>query len=97
MSSSTAARTQVQAMQLAFLIILPSVLLSGFMFPREAMPTAAQWIGNAIPLTYFLRILRGVLLKGTGIEAIWPDVVVLIGFAIVLLTLSAFRFRKSLD
>jgi ABC-2 type transport system permease protein len=94
---STAARTQVQAMQLSFLIILPSVLLSGFMFPREAMPEAAQWIGGAIPLTYFLRILRGILLKGTGLEAIWKDVLSLIAFAAVLVTLSATRFRKSLD
>jgi ABC-2 type transport system permease protein len=94
---STAAKTQIQAMQLSFLIILPSVLLSGFMFPREAMPTAAQWIGNAIPLTYFLRILRGVLLKGSGLSAIWPDVLALSVFAVVLVTLSAARFRKSLD
>jgi ABC-2 type transport system permease protein len=67
------------------------------MFPREAMPTAAQWIGGAIPLTYFLRILRGVLLRGTGIEAIWQDVLSLCVFAMVLVTLSATRFRKSLD
>jgi len=94
---STAVKTQIQAMQLSFLVILPSVLLSGFMFPREAMPTAAQWIGGAIPLTYFLRILRGVLLKGTGIAAIWKDVLSLCVFALVLVTLSATRFRKSLD
>jgi ABC-2 type transport system permease protein len=67
------------------------------MYPREAMPTAAQWIGNAIPLTYFLRILRGVLLKGSGLQAIWPDVLALSAFAIVLVTVRAMRFRKSLD
>ena len=94
---STAVKTQIQAMQLSFLVILPSVLLSGFMFPREAMPTAAQWIGNLIPLTYFLRILRGLLLKGSGMDAIWPDVLALSVFAVVLVTLSAVRFRKSLD
>ena len=94
---STAVKSQVQAMQLSFLVILPSVLLSGFMFPREAMPEFAQWIGGAIPLTYFLRILRGVLLKGTGVEAIWKDVLSLCVFALVLITLSATRFRKSLD
>jgi ABC-2 type transport system permease protein len=94
---STAVKTQIQAMQLSFLVILPSVLLSGFMFPREAMPTAAQWIGGAIPLTYFLRILRGVLLKGAGFAAIANDVLVLCTFAVVLVTLSATRFRKSLD
>lgn len=94
---STRVTTQIQAMQLSFLVILPSVLLSGFMFPREAMPVAAQWIGGAIPLTYFLRIMRGVLLRGTGIEAIWKEVAALCAFALVLLTLSATRFRKSLD
>ena len=88
---STAVKSQVQAMQLSFLVILPSVLLSGFMFPREAMPHAAQWIGGAIPLTYFLRILRGILLKGAGIEAIWKDVLSLCAFALVLITLSATR------
>lgn len=94
---STRVKTQIQAMQLSFLVILPSVLLSGFMFPREAMPVPAQWIGGAIPLTYFLRIMRGVLLRGTGIEAIWKEVAALCAFAVVLLTLSATRFRKSLD
>ena len=67
------------------------------MVPREAMPTAAQWFGNLIPLTYFLRILRGLLLKGSGLDAIWPDVLALSVFAVVLVTLSAVRFRKSLD
>jgi ABC-2 type transport system permease protein len=94
---STAVKTQIQAMQLSFLVILPSVLLSGFMFPREAMPVAAQWIGGAIPLTYFLRILRGIFLRGSGIDAIWKDVAALCAFAVVLITLSATRFRKSLD
>ncbi len=94
---STAARTQVQAMQLSYLVILPSVLLSGFMFPREAMPMAAQWIGGAIPLTYYLRVLRGILLKGASLDAIWRDVASLCAFAVVLVGLSATRFRKSLD
>jgi ABC-2 type transport system permease protein len=94
---STAVKTQIQAMQLSFLVVLPSVLLSGFMFPREAMPTAAQWLGGALPLTYFLRIMRGVLLKGTGFDAIWKDGLALSVFALVLVTLSATRFRKSLD
>lgn len=94
---STAVRTQVQAMQLSFLVILPSVLLSGFMFPREAMPVAAQWIGGAIPLTYYLRVLRGILLKGTALDAIWRDVLSLCAFALVLIVLSSTRFRKSLD
>jgi len=94
---STAVRTQVQGLQLSFLVILPSVLLSGFMFPREAMPVAAQWVGGAIPLTYYLRILRGILLKGTAFDAIWRDVLSLCVFAVILIALSATRFRKSLD
>src|SRR5215207_2527590 len=61
---STVTKTQVQAMQLSFFLILPNILLSGFMFPRDAMPAAAQWIGAALPLTYYLEILRGILLKG---------------------------------
>jgi ABC-2 type transport system permease protein len=94
---STAVKTQVQAMQLSFLLLLPSILLSGFMFPREAMPDLAQWIGGAVPITYYMRILRGVLLKGTGWEAIWRDTVSLIAFAVILVGFSAVRFRKSLD
>lgn len=94
---STAVKTQVQAMQLSFLVILPSILLSGFMFPREAMPGFAQWIGGAIPLTYFLRIMRGILLKGTELGSIWKDVASLCAFAVLLITVSSMRFRKSLD
>lgn len=94
---STAVKSQVQAVQLSFLVVLPSVLLSGFMFPREAMPELAQWIGGAIPITYYLRVLRGILLKGTGFDALWPDSLILLAFAVVLVTFSAVRFRKSLD
>lgn len=94
---STAVKSQVQAVQLSFLVILPSVLLSGFMFPREAMPVAAQWIGGAIPITYYLRILRGILLKGSGLESFWRDGLSLVAFAVVLVVFSAMRFRKSLD
>jgi ABC-2 type transport system permease protein len=94
---STAVRTQVQAMQLSFMILLPSVLLSGFMFPREAMPELAQWIGNAIPITYYLRVLRTILLKGAGWDAVAPDAAALVLFSIAMVTFSAARFRKSLD
>jgi ABC-2 type transport system permease protein len=67
---STVVRTQVQAMQLSFVFILPTVLLSGFMFPREAMPAFAQWLGAAFPITYYLRVLRGLLLKGVAMDAL---------------------------
>ena len=71
---SSVARTQFQATQMAFFFFLPSMLLSGFMFPFEAMPRPAQWIGEVLPLTHFLRIVRGVLLKGAPIEALAAEV-----------------------
>jgi len=94
---STLVRSQVQAMQLSFFLILPNILLSGFMFPREAMPRPAQWIGLALPLTYYLRVLRGILLKGLGAEYLWRDALVLVAFAIGLVTLSVRRFSKTLE
>jgi ABC-2 type transport system permease protein len=94
---STLARSQVQAMQLSFMFLLPNILLSGFMFPRQAMPAVAQWIGAALPLTYFLQILRGVLLKGVGIEQLWPQALVLTGFAVGLIVLSVLRFHKTIE
>ena len=94
---STLVRSQVQAMQLSFLFLLPNILLSGFMFPRQAMPDLAQWIGAALPLTYFLTILRGVLLKGTGIAELWPDALALVAFAVGLVVLSVTRFHKTIE
>ncbi|MEJ7811136.1 MAG: ABC transporter permease [Gemmatimonadaceae bacterium] len=94
---STLARTQVQAMQLGFFLILPNILLSGFMFPREAMPAPAQWVGAALPLTYFLRVVRGVLLKGVGLEALWSDALTLAVFAVAIIVLSVTRFRKTVE
>jgi ABC-2 type transport system permease protein len=84
-------------MQLSFLFLLPNILLSGFMFPRQAMPVLAQWIGAALPLTYFLTILRGVLLKGVGLGQLWPESLVLAGFAVVLVALSVLRFQKTVE
>jgi ABC-2 type transport system permease protein len=92
---STVTKTQSQAMQGGFLLIMPNILLSGFMFPRDAMPAPAQWLGDALPLTYYLRILRGILLKQSGLAQIWPDTAVLIAFAVGLVVLSAARFRKT--
>lgn len=94
---STAVKSQVQATQLGFFVMLPNILLSGFMFPREAMPEFAQWIGLALPLTYFLTILRGILLKSASLSAIWPETLALVTMATVLFTLSVLRFRKTVD
>ncbi len=94
---STLVQTQAQAMQAGFMFILPNILLSGFMFPRAAMPEPAQWIGLAFPLTYFLEILRGILLRGVGAEALWPELAALCTFAVVIVALSVRRFHKTLD
>ncbi len=94
---STLVRTQAQAMQMGFLFLLPNLLLSGFMFPREAMPAAAQWLGYGLPLTYFLQVLRGILLKGTGLAALWPQMVALTGFALLFVMLAVQRFRKTVE
>ena len=94
---SAAVRTQAQAMQLGFFYLLPNILLSGFMFPREAMPAPAQWLGAALPLTYFLRTLRGILLKGVGIAELWREAAVMVGFSIVLVALAVRRFRKTIE
>jgi ABC-2 type transport system permease protein len=93
---STVTKTQVQAMQLSFFLIMPNILLSGFMFPRDAMPAPAQWIGAALPLTYYLEILRGVLLKGVGMGDLWRDTLVLSAFAFGLIALSVRRFTKTI-
>jgi ABC-2 type transport system permease protein len=94
---STVTRTQVQAMQAGFFFLLPSILLSGFMFPREAMPAFARWLGLLLPLTYYLEILRGIMLRGTGIAAIWPETLALVVMATGLVALSVRRFRKTVE
>ncbi|WP_429841378.1 ABC transporter permease [Brevibacillus sp. FIR094] len=94
---STVAKTQLQAMQMAFAFILPSVLLSGFMFPRDSMPLVIQWLGGLVPLTYFLEILRGIFLKGVDIDALWKDVVGMSSFCLLILTIAILRFRKKIE
>lgn len=94
---STISKTQLQAMQMSVLIILPSVLLSGFVFPREAMPKIIQLIGYVLPLTYFLNILRGIVTKGVGMEYLYQDVTLLFMLGLVLLIVSMVRFKKKLD
>ena len=93
---STIAQTQGQAMQLSFFFMLPNILLSGYMFPREAMPAPAQWIGMLLPLTYYLKIVRGILLRGSGVLSIWTQVVALAVFAIAIISLSVRRFSKTI-
>jgi ABC-2 type transport system permease protein len=93
---STAAENQNQANQMIMFIAIPSILLSGFLFPRESMPAAAYALGYFIPLTYFLKILRGVLLKGVGFVDLWPQIWPLCLFAIATVSLSIRKFRKTL-
>ena len=94
---SSIARTQLQAMQMTFILLLPSILLSGFIFPRETMPKLLQILGGLFPLTYFLEIVRGIFLKGVGIQYLWQDTLTLCAFAVVLLAIAAKKFKKTLD
>ncbi len=93
---SNFAETQMQAMQMSFFLLMPSILLSGFMFPREAMPQLIQWIGNFIPLTFYLQILRGIILKGIGLNFLWMQVTALFAFIVAILTISVLKFRKKI-
>lgn len=94
---STLARTQMQAMQLTFFFFLPSLLLSGFMFPYRGMPQWAQWLGELFPLTHFLRIIRAVMLKGAGLAEIAQPMMALVLFVLVLSAAALTRFRRTLD
>jgi ABC-2 type transport system permease protein len=94
---STLAKNQLQAMQLSFFFFLPSMLLSGFMFPFRGMPGWAQDIGNILPLTHFLIIVRGILLKGNGFFDILPEISSIILFLLVALFLGVKRYRQTLD
>jgi ABC-2 type transport system permease protein len=94
---STVAENQLQAVQMTFFFFLPNILLSGFMFPFRGMPDWAQWIGEALPLTHFLRIVRGITLKGNGFADMQIDVLALLIFMAVAMGLALFRFRRTLD
>ncbi|MBP2653972.1 MAG: hypothetical protein H6Q73_1541 [Firmicutes bacterium] len=93
---STLSKTQMQAMQMSFFIFLPSILLSGFMFPREAMPLFFNWLGNLLPLTFYLQILRGIILKGVGLSVLWTQILALVVFIAIVLTISIKKFQKKL-
>ncbi len=94
---SNASNTQAQAIQLAFLVILPSILLSGYIFPRDTIPPALAWVSYLLPVTYFIEVLRGIILRGAGAAELWPQAAALLVFGAVLVGLSAARFRKRLD
>ncbi len=94
---STLAKNQLQAVQMAFFFFLPSILLSGFMFPFRGMPEWAQWIGSILPNTHFLRIARGILLKGNGLAEILPHLWPLLLFLVVAMTIGVKRYRQTLD
>jgi ABC-2 type transport system permease protein len=94
---STLAKTQLEAMQIGVFFFLPSLLLSGFAFPFKGMPLWAQWIGNVLPLTHFINIVRGIMLKGIGWADVWVDLWAVILFMLIMLIISLLRYRRTLD
>lgn len=94
---STIATTQLQAMQMTVFILLPSILLSGFIFPYEGMPVLAQWIAEVLPATHFMRMIRGIVLRGADLIDLWRDTLWMIGFTLLGLVVASMRFKKSLD
>jgi ABC-2 type transport system permease protein len=93
---STVAQNQQQAVQTAIFVLLPQVLLSGWIFPLTSIPWGVRWLSYLMPLTYFLPISRGIFLKGLGVPDLWPDIAVLLAMAIVVVGLASARFRRSL-
>ena len=94
---STIATTQLQAMQMSFFFFLPNILLSGFMFPFRGMPQWAQYVGEVLPLTHFLRIVRGIMLKGAGFVDLQTDVLAMAAFTLAAMGVAVARFRQTLD
>jgi ABC-2 type transport system permease protein len=94
---STIARNQLQAMQMMIFYFMPSILLSGFMFPYRGMPEWAQWLGNVLPLTHFLILIRGIMLKGTGLADGWPQIWPILLFTAVVMLVGMARYRRTLD
>jgi len=94
---STVAQNQLQAMQMTFFFFLPSILLSGFMFPFRGMPAWAQVIGEVLPNTHFMRIVRGVMLKGAGLSDLIDDIWPLLLFMVVVMGVALMRYRRTLD
>jgi len=94
---STVASNQLQAMQMTFFFFLPSILLSGFMFPFRGMPDWAQWIGEVLPNTHFMRIVRGVMLKGNTLPQMFDDLWPLLAFMLAMMAIALMRYRRTLD
>ncbi|HEV3183726.1 MAG TPA: ABC transporter permease [Xanthobacteraceae bacterium] len=94
---STLAQNQLQAIQMAMMFFLPNILLSGFAFPFLGMPVWAQWVGEALPLTHFIRIVRGILLKGSNLADLQVQAIWLVGLMLVAMTIAVARFRRTLD
>jgi len=94
---STVSKSQLQAMQLSMFMIMPNILLSGYMFPREAMPKVIYGISTVLPLTYFIKVLRGIILKGNGLAELSNELIILVAFGIVFLVLATLKFKKKID
>ena len=94
---STIAKTYIQATQLIQFFLIPSMLLSGFIFPVAAMPPALQTISFFVPLTYFLQIVRGIIIKGVGIDFLWKQLALLTLLGLTVFTIAVLRFRKRID
>jgi ABC-2 type transport system permease protein len=94
---SSIARNQLQAMQMTFFFFLPSMLLSGFMFPFRGMPEWAQWIGSALPLTHFLHLVRGIMLKGNGLVELWPQMWPILVFMLAVIAIGLRFYKRTLD
>jgi ABC-2 type transport system permease protein len=94
---STLAKNQLQAMQSTMFFLLPSILLSGFMFPFEGMPTWARWIGNCLPLTHFLIVVRGIIMRGNGWNEIYPEIFYILVFMVLVIVIALKRYRQTLD
>ena len=94
---STIAQNQLQAMQMTVMFFLPNILLSGFMFPFAGMPRWAQWLGELLPLTHYIRIVRGIMLKGATLYDLQSEALALVALMALAMTLAVRRFRRTLD
>jgi len=94
---STVSRNFQQALQLSQITLLPSILISGFLFPRESLPVALQWAGQVLPLTYYIIVVRGILIKGVGFEFLWRQIIPLVILAVIVFGVAIRRFQKKID